>query len=78
MESSISEILEAIGCKDVEIYDSNAPIDKGIHEMGKARMWHNPKTSILNKYNQVHIVPNIYVIDGACMTPSADQNPLLT
>jgi len=49
-----------------------------IHEMGTARMGHNPKTSVLNKHNQIHAVPNVYVTDGACMTSSACQNPSLT
>jgi len=46
--------------------------------MGTARMGHNPKTSVLNKFNQLHSVPNVYVTDGACMTSSAYQNPSLT
>ena len=73
-----AEMLEAAGCKDVTIYDSNAPIGKGIHEMGTARMGRDPKTSVLNKYNQIHEVPNVFVTDGACMTSAANQNPSLT
>ena len=73
-----AEMLEAAGCKDVKISDSNAPIGKGIHEMGTARMGHDPKTSVLNRNNQLHTVPNVYVTDGACMTSSANQNPSLT
>ncbi|MDH5605054.1 MAG: GMC family oxidoreductase, partial [Cyclobacteriaceae bacterium] len=38
----------------------------------------DPKTSVLNKFNQVHGVPNVYVTDGACMTSAACQNPSLT
>jgi choline dehydrogenase-like flavoprotein len=73
-----AEMLEYAGVKDVNIFDSNAPIGKGIHEMGTARMGHDPKTSILNKHNQVHSVPNVYVTDGAFMTSSGTQNPSLT
>ena len=73
-----AEMLEAAGCKDVNIFDSNAPIGKGIHEMGTARMGHDPKTSVLNKFNQIHKVPNVFVTDGACMTSAANQNPSLT
>jgi len=73
-----AEMLEAAGCKNVKIYDSNAPIGKGIHEMGTARMGKSPKTSVLNKHNQIHAVPNVFVTDGACMTSSATQNPSLT
>ena len=72
------EMLEVAGFKDISVFDSNAPIGKGIHEMGTARMGHDPKTSVLNKYNQLHEVPNVYVTDGACMTSSANQNPSLT
>ena len=73
-----AEMLEAAGCKEVTIYDSNAPIGKGIHEMGTARMGHDPKTSVLNKFNQIHSVQNVFVTEGACMTSSANQNPSLT
>ena len=70
-----AEMLESAGCKDVNIFDSNAPIGKGIHEMGTARMGHDPKTSVLNKHNQIHSVPNVYMTDGAFMTSSGTQNP---
>lgn len=73
-----AEMLEAAGCKDVTLYDSKAPIGKGIHEMGTARMGRDPKTSVLNKFNQIHEVPNVFVTDGACMTSAANQNPSLT
>ena len=73
-----AEMLENVGCKDVTINDSNAPIGKGIHEMGTARMGRNAKTSVLNKYNQIHSVKNVFVTDGAFMTSSGTQNPSLT
>jgi choline dehydrogenase-like flavoprotein len=73
-----AEMLENAGCKEVTIFDSNAPIGKGIHEMGTARMGHDPKTSVLNKFNQVHRVPNVFMTDGAFMTSSGTQNPSLT
>src|SRR5258705_10833182 len=49
-----------------------------IHEMGTARMGHDPKTSVLNKFNQCHDAPNVFVTDGACMVSTACQNPSLT
>ena len=73
-----AEMLEKAGFKEVTIFDSNAPIGKGIHEMGTARMGHDPKTSVLNKFNQIHAVKNVFVTDGACMTSAANQNPSLT
>ena len=77
-KNQAAEMLEAAGCKEIVINDSNAPIGKGIHEMGTARMGKDPKTSVLNKHNQIHSVPNVYVTDGACMTSAANQNPSLT
>ena len=46
--------------------------------MGTARMGKDPKTSVLNKWNQVHEVPNVFVTDGASMTSAACVNPSLT
>ena len=77
-KNQAAEMLENAGCKDVTINDSNAPIGKGIHEMGTARMGRDPKTSVLNKYNQIHSVKNVFVTDGAFMTSSGTQNPSLT
>ena len=49
-----------------------------IHEMGTARMGRDPKTSVLNQWNQVHAARNVFVTDGACMTSGASVNPSLT
>jgi choline dehydrogenase-like flavoprotein len=49
-----------------------------IHEMGTACMGKDPKTSVLNQYNQAHDVPNLFVTDGAAMASSGCQNPSLT
>ena len=46
--------------------------------MGTARMGNDPKTSVLNKYNQIHAVKNVFITDGACMTSSGCQNPSIT
>jgi len=66
------------GLKNVSIYDAVTAPGLGIHEMGTARMGNDPKTSVLNKFNQVHGAENVFVTDGACMTSSACQNPSLT
>ena len=76
-----AEILEAIGVKDVVKYTTShkeRPPGLSIHEMGTARMGKDPKTSVLNAYNQAHDIPNLFVTDGACMTSNATQNPSLT
>lgn len=72
------DMLSKAGLKDVEIYDDPKAIGIGIHEMGTARMGRDPKTSVLNGYNQVHAVKNVYVTDGAFMTSSSCVNPSLT
>jgi choline dehydrogenase-like flavoprotein len=71
-------MLEAGGVKNVVTHDGGHQVGDGIHEMGSARMGHDPKTSVLNKYNQVWDAPNVFVTDGACMVSSACQNPSLT
>ena len=78
MMSDGKETLEAAGLVNVEARNNGAPPGLMIHEMGTARMGHDPETSVLNKYAQAHDVPNLFVTDGACMTSSACQNPSLT
>jgi len=72
-------MFEMAGVKDIGWWDSKEyAIGQGIHEMGTARMGNDPKTSVLNKHNQVWDAPNVFVTDGACMVSSACQNPSLT
>ena len=78
MKTSALEMIEAAGFKNVSTFEDSYGVGLGIHEMGTARMGHDPKTSVLNKWNQVHSVKNVFVTDGACMTSSACQNPSLT
>src|SRR5699024_7110857 len=77
MKEQAAEMLEATGFKNISTYDSIGGMGLGIHEMGTARMGKDPKTSVLNKHNQLHDVPNVYVTDGAFMTSSACHNPSL-
>ena len=72
------EILEKAGVKGVQTHDGDGTPGRGIHEMGTARMGKDPKTSVLNKHNQIHACKNVYVTDGAFMTSSGCQNPSLT
>ncbi len=72
------EMLEAAGCTDISFYNSATAPGACIHEMGTARMGHDPETSVLNKWNQMHEVPNVFVTDGSCMTSSGTQNPSIT
>jgi choline dehydrogenase-like flavoprotein len=78
MLNDAKEMLEAIGVKNVQGGDTNPYLGRGIHEMGTARMGADPKTSVLNKWNQVWDAPNVFVTDGSFMTSAACQNPSLT
>lgn len=78
MANDAAEMLEAAGFKNVRTYDDEIGVGLGIHEMGTARMGHDPKTSVLNKWNQVHACKNVFVTDGSCMTSASCVNPSLT
>lgn len=73
-----SEMLEVAGCKNINVYNSKQAPGLDIHEMGGVRMGRDPKTSLLNEWNQLHACPNVFVTDGACMTSTGTQNPSLT
>ncbi len=78
MKEQAVEMLENAGFKNVSGYDNKYGFGLGIHEMGTARMGRDPKTSVLNKYNQLHNVPNVFVTDGSAMTSGGCTNPSLT
>jgi len=78
MANDAAEMLNAAGLKNVATYDHGYNMGASIHEMGTARMGHDPKTSVLNKWNQVWDAPNVFVTDGAAMASTACQNPSLT
>ncbi len=78
MKVQAAEMLEAAGLKNIRTRDDAGGPGLGIHEMGTARMGRDPKTSVLNKWNQIHDVKNVFVTDGAAMTSAACVNPSLT
>lgn len=80
MEVSSVEMLETLGFKDVKLKrrEEGRPKIGATHEMGLARMGNDPKTSVLNRHNQVWDAKNVFVTDGSCMVSSACQNPSLT
>lgn len=71
-------MLEAVGAMIVASGEEPGIPGLGIHEMGTARMGRDPKTSVLNAYNQAHDVPNLFITDGSAMASSGCQNPSLT
>ena len=68
-------MLEVAGCHEVETRDNHQAPGLDIHEMGGVRMGSDPRTSLLNKWNQLHACPNVFVTDGACMTSTGNQSP---
>lgn len=78
MANDMAEMLEAAGANDVGLYEREYYPGMGIHEMGTARMGRDPKTSVLNRWNQVWDAPNVFVTDGSCMTSASCVNPSLT
>jgi choline dehydrogenase-like flavoprotein len=73
-----SEMLDKAGCKYIQHRDSKQAPGLDIHEMGGCRMGKDPKTSLLNKWNQLHHCKNVFVTDGASMVSTSTQNPSIT
>jgi choline dehydrogenase-like flavoprotein len=70
-----SVMLEQAGCKNIQSNDNKQAPGLDIHEMGGVRMGRDPKTSMLNEWNQLHHCKNVFVTDGACMTSTGNQSP---
>jgi choline dehydrogenase-like flavoprotein len=78
MSIAAAEMLAAAGAHNIEPFVGNDPPGFSIHEMGTARMGRDPKTSVLNAYNQAHDVKNLFITDGGAMVSSSCVNPSLT
>lgn len=78
IRDSAEEMLYNAGFTQVNSFNYDKAGGTTIHEMGTARMGKDPRTSVLNGFNQVHAVKNVFITDGSCMTSSASQNPSLT
>jgi len=80
MKASAAEMLEAARAKDIMPYEYKSAYVMGdaIHEMGTARMGHDSRTSVLNRWNQTHDIPNLFVTDGSCMASASCKNPSVT
>jgi choline dehydrogenase-like flavoprotein len=77
-QEQFTEMFTLAGFTNIKATDSHHAPGADIHEMGGVRMGKDPKTSLLNAYNQLHNCKNVFVTDGACMTSTATQNPSLT
>jgi choline dehydrogenase-like flavoprotein len=72
------EMFEKAGFTNISAVDTKSLPGADIHEMGGVRMGRDPKTSMLNNWNQLHHCKNVLITDGACMTSTGTQNPTLT
>lgn len=85
MQQATRDAIDMMTAAGIEIEHADDPENpiigvpgNGIHEMGTARMGHDPATSVLNKFNQSWDVPNLFISDGSFMTSAGCQNPSLT
>lgn len=78
MAETAQELLQAAGYRDIRVSGTISYPGNANHEMGTARMGRDPKTSVLNGWNQMHEVPNVFITDGSCMTSGSYLNPSAT
>ena len=78
MGDSAGEMLEAAGAKNIRTHANPSAPRWALHEAGIARMGADPKTSILNQFQQTHDIKNLFVMDAAGFTSNPCQNPTLT
>lgn len=78
MSVTAQEMLTAGGFKNLRVSNAISSPGNANHEMGVARMGRDAKTSVLNGFNQMHEVPNVFITDGSCMTSGSCVNPSLT
>jgi len=76
--ADIQEMFSTAGFTNIRPYSYLQPGGTAVHEMGTVRMGRDPKTSVLNGFNQMHEIKNVFITDGSCMTSSATANPSLT
>ena len=76
--SQAAEMLAVAGIREIEVFQKLSIPGRGIHEVGTARMGRDPRTSVLNEFNQAHDVKNLFITDGSCMTSSSCVNPSIT
>ncbi len=75
---TVDEMLETAGYKNISVHNKMSYPGNANHEMGTARMGNDPRSSVLNKWNQMHEAPNVFITDGSCMTSGNCVNPSLT
>ena len=73
------EILTAAGARKVWVDPSTVTeTTYSRHLMGSCRMGDDPRSSVVNKWNRAHDVPNLFLVDGSSLVTSARQQPTAT
>ena len=72
------EWLKAAGAERVWGKMPSLKLSAGQHQAGTCRMGDDPKTSVLNKWNQSHDIKNLFVVDGSSFVTGGTQNPTMT
>lgn len=78
MWTTAREMFEAAKFQIVSVTKTPLPEGWSIHELGTSRMGNDPKTSVLNQFQQSHDVPNLLVVDGSSHVTASAQNPTWT
>jgi choline dehydrogenase-like flavoprotein len=72
------QLCRGAGFEILAKHSEMVPPGESIHELGGCRMGDNPKTSVLNRWNQSHEIKNLFVTDGSSFVSGGAQNPTLT
>jgi choline dehydrogenase-like flavoprotein len=79
MADTIEEIVKAAGGELVNYRRGQLDaMGSAIHEHGTCRMGADAKRSALNRFNQMHDVKNVFVVDGSSFPNASEKNPTLT
>jgi choline dehydrogenase-like flavoprotein len=77
-QNVLEELMHECGIEVLLRSGARREFGQSTHELGTCRMGDDPKTSVLNKWNQAHDVKNLFVVDGSCFVTGGWQNPTLT
>lgn len=72
------QLCRGAGFEILAKHPEMVPPGESIHELGTCRMGDDPRTSVLNRFNQSHDVKNLFVVDGSAFVSGGSQNPTLT
>jgi choline dehydrogenase-like flavoprotein len=75
---TLAEVCRNTGWEVLNKNEKMFPPGYSIHEVGTCRMGDDPKTSVLNKWNQSHDIKNLFVVDGSSFVTAGSQNPTMT